>query len=158
MGQHDVLRALDEVAGALQSLHIQLRVHRNMLSFWGYSRLSHEYGRAQVDLGGGLDAVIAHALSLERQVDLTPTLKLNIGQTVEEVLVSDRAVALAVLRLTTEGPSREGLTFGPGIQDKLFCVSNWLAFLDQQLELVRQMGLSSYLVLVAQPVYRPSVT
>lgn len=149
MSRSDAIQALEHIAGALQSLHIQLRVHRNMLGHWGYARLAEEYGRAQSDLGFGLDAVIAHSLSLERQVDLTPSLKLNIGQTVEEILVSDRAVALAVHRVAFEGPS-----FGPRTEAKLASLQDWLAFLDQQLELVRQMGLPAYLALMAQPAYR----
>lgn len=82
-------------------------------------------------------------------MDLTPSLKLNIGQTVEEILVSDRAVALAVHRVAFEGPS-----FGARTEAKLASVQNWLSFLDQQLELVRQMGLPAYLALMAQPAYR----
>ncbi len=151
MSRSEVMRALEDVAGALQALHIQLRVHRNMLAHWGYARLALQYSKAQADLGLALDAVIGHALSLERQIDLTPALKLNIGQTVEEILVSDRAVALAVSKLAFEQAHLGRVTEG-----SLSCLGYWSAFLDQQLELVRQMGLSCYLALMAQPEYRPN--
>jgi bacterioferritin (cytochrome b1) len=128
-----------------------------MLGFWSYSRLAREYGKAQLDLGVCLDAVILYALSLERQVDLTPSLKINVGQTVEEILVSDRTVALALAKLVFEGK--------PGLANEIVAAFEplraWRAFLDQQLELVRQMGLAPYLSLMAEPGYRsvhPSAT
>lgn len=147
MNGDELLKSMEDVAQSIQSLHIQLRVHRNMLTFWSYTRLANEYGKCQEDFSATLDWLIRHALGSDRQLDLTPSLKINIGQTVEEILVSDRSIAQAVSRLAA--PCLESVSSAPPLAP----VRRWQAFLDQQLELIRQMGLPTYLALVAEPRY-----
>jgi bacterioferritin (cytochrome b1) len=151
VGGDELLKTTEEVAQAIQSLHIQLRVHRNMLSFWSYTKLSREYGKCQEDFSATLDALIRHALGSDRQLDLTPSLKINIGQTVEEILVSDRSIALSVSRLAA--PCLDSVLLAPALAP----VQQWQAFLDQQLEIIRQMGLPPYLALMAEPKYNQVV-
>ena len=157
MAQDDNLRLVEQVAQALQSAKIQARMHRNMLMFWSFGRLAREYEKAEVDMGHCLDAFVQYALSVERQIDLSPSRKLNIGQTVEEVLVSDRAMISQLVKLTQLAM----LIRNPVAEVELLVIhsfariKSWQGFLDKQLELVRQMGLSAYLSVVAEITYRP---
>lgn len=178
MTRDELLKLMEEVAQGVQSAQIQLRVHRNVLDYWGFGKLAREYRKAESDFGLSLDSFVQHALSLDRQIELTPSLELNIGQTVEEILVNDAAIVSALSRLGqspaghAQSAGRGGrenglnLTSAVALASPIFGelellairsfarVRMWQSFIEKQLELVRQMGVPAYLSVIAEPNYR----
>lgn len=149
------LKLAEELSQVLQAAQIQLRVHRNMLLNWNYLVLAQAYSNGERSMGLWLDGLIRHALTRECVIDVTAAQKQKIGQTVEEMLVSDRAVA-ALAACVWHSADQSHVSAGETlhiVREVVYALRNWQHFLENQLEMIRQMGMSSYLMVVARPCY-----
>ncbi|KAB8033507.1 hypothetical protein [Fluviispira multicolorata] len=125
----------------------QLRVHRNICQLWGYQKLFDKITLHREEVSIQLDSLIMLMLSAELNFDLQNLNKLNIGQTVEEIFVSDREMAESCKEVAL----RLSLIANQNIEIRQICEKivlihiDYVNFISQQLELVRQMGTQMYL-------------
>jgi bacterioferritin (cytochrome b1) len=150
------LKLAEELSQVLQAAQIQLRVHRNMLVNWNYVVLAEAYSSGERNIGLWLDSLIRHALTRECVIDVTPAQKQKIGQTVEEMLVSDRAVAALASRVwhsADQSHVSAGETLHT-VRSVVYGLRGWQHFLENQQEMIRQMGMPAYLMVIARPSYQ----
>lgn len=133
----------------------QYFLHARMLKNWGVARLAkHEYEES-VDEMKHADALIERILFLEGLPNLQDLGKLFIGQSVEEVLDCDlRLEQLAMPML------RDGIAHCEQVRDFisrellemiLEAEEEHVDFIETQKELVRQIGIQSYIQLQSRP-------
>ncbi|KAB8040729.1 hypothetical protein GCL60_02035 [Silvanigrella paludirubra] len=137
------LSSLVQVHGTILQ---QLRIHKNICKLWGYEKLAAVILTQNDSVCCHLDKLITMMLKEEYIFDLQNLNKLNIGQTVEEILVSDRIMAescgeLAV-KLTLISHQIE---IRKTLEEMSLLQRSYASLMDQQLELVRQMGTQFYL-------------
>jgi len=147
-GLSELGATLTGVSQGLVTSMQQMRIHRAMCKHWGYALLSARLHETLTTLGDCLDACLLALLAAETTPDLQGLGRLNVGQTVEELLQSERrmavdvrALALAVLKDTSLADA-----FAHRALDDLILVqTRHVAHFDQSLELIRQMGIQSFL-------------
>lgn len=126
----------------------QLRIHRAMSMHWGYELLSARLEAVHKEKEQSLDALLLSLLAAETTPDLQTLGRLNIGQTVEEILQSERRMAFDVkelaLAVQAELPPGESLAH-EALARIVACSTRHVAQFDQSLELIRQMGIQNYL-------------
>lgn len=137
------LSSLVQVHGTILQ---QLRIHKNICKLWGYEKLAAVILAQNDSVCCHLDKLIIMMLKEEYIFDLQNLNKLNIGQTVEEILVSDRIMAescgeLAV-KLTLISHQIE---IRKTLEEMSLLQRSYASLMAQQLELVRQMGTQFYL-------------
>jgi len=126
----------------------QVRIHRAMCKHWGYELLSTRLDETLTTLGGCLDSCLLAMLAAEATPDLQGLGRLNVGQTVEEILQSERRMAVDVRALALAVHKETSLAdaFARRALDNLILVqTQHVALFDQSLELIRQMGIQSFL-------------
>jgi bacterioferritin len=139
---------LTGVSQALVTAMQQIRIHRAMSLHWGYATLAHRLNDVLASRAEKLDACLLAQLAAEATPDLQSLGRLNVGQTVEEILQSERRMAIGVrdlaLVVLRELPSTEPLARRT-LDDLIHLETINVAAFDQHLELVRQMGIQNYL-------------
>lgn len=143
----ELIQGLSNLAQSQCTMSLQLRIHKNMCEMWGYQKLAATLACQQSTTGAQLDKVILRLLNLEQAVDLQNLGRLNIGQTVEEIFVSDREMAIdcrAVAHRLCQSLAGDVTTLTL-VEGLLFELEERISFQGQQLELVRQMGTQNYL-------------
>lgn len=126
----------------------QLRIHRAMSLHWGYEALGARLEAVHQEMQQGLDALLLALLAAETTPDLQTLGRLNIGQTVEEILQSERRMALDIKELAflVQGDLPQGQSFAHEALARIVAASTrHVALFDQSLELIRQMGIQNYL-------------
>ncbi|WP_186644418.1 ferritin-like domain-containing protein [Fluviispira vulneris] len=125
----------------------QLRVHRNTCKLWGYQKLFDKISSHREDVSDHLDSLILRMLSAEINFDLQNINKLNIGQTVEEIFVSDREMAESCkeVALKLSNIANQNIDVRQLTEKIVLLQTAHINFTGQQLELVRQMGTQLYL-------------
>ncbi|MGY3804564.1 hypothetical protein ACWNT8_10905 [Pigmentibacter ruber] len=137
------LSSLVELNGTILQ---QLRIHKNMVGLWGYDKIVNIITTQKQIISQLQDTLITFMLKEEYNLDLQNLAKLNIGQTVEEIFVSDRAMAANCyelcnkIYLITNDIELNKFLEKISIQQKAY-----YSLMNQQLELVRQMGTQLYL-------------
>lgn len=151
----ETLKISEELSQILQSAMIQVRMHRNMLDYWGYGVLADSYANAERNMQRWFDAITQAAFAEEYLIDPFPSEKLKVGQTVEEMLLTDKVVTASMLKRGASVSAKSSHESAPrkAVSEVLSEAREWLRFLDNQLELVRQMGVPSYLMVIARPQY-----
>ncbi len=148
------MKVLGEMSGGLSSLVQvhgtilqQLRIHKNICQLWGYEKLMSTISYQNDSVCIHLDKLILMMLRAEINFDLQNLNKLNIGQTVEEILVSDRIMAETCRDLASRLSlvSSQNLEIRKTIEDMALLQEAYAQTMAQQLELVRQMGTQLYL-------------
>lgn len=143
----DWSQGLTILAQSLCTTLLQLRIHRNVSECWGYAKLTQILTEHQTSVATALDSVIRRLLALEQAVDLQNLGRINVGQTVEELFVSEREMAVQtralIQRLSTDLKSE--VVTSRMLDEVLLSEDMRAAFFSQQLELVRQMGSQNYL-------------
>jgi bacterioferritin len=126
----------------------QLRIHKAMATHWGYDRLSTTLGQALAAQEACLDSLLLSLLALEIAPDLQVLGRLNIGQTVEEILQSERRMALDVrdlaLAVLRDLPPAQAVV-RRSLEEVLLLETQHVSRFDQSLELIRQMGIQNFL-------------
>ena len=137
------LSSLVELNGTILQ---QLRIHKNMVGLWGYEKITNLLTTQKQVVSQFQDNLITFMLKEEYNLDLQNLGKLNIGQTVEEIFVSDRSMAANCYELCNKikfiahDIELNVLLERISIQQKTY-----YTLMNQQLELVRQMGTQLYL-------------
>jgi bacterioferritin len=148
-GDAKVIDLLNEIlTGELTAVN-QYFLHAKMCKNWGYERLHEHIRKESIDEMRHADTLIEHILYLEGLPNLQRLGKLNIGQTVVEMLKNDHvveAVAIPLLNKAIEACRAAG---DNGSEDILTHIlraeEEHVDWLEAQLELVKQVGEANYL-------------
>jgi bacterioferritin len=147
-GLSDLGTTFTGVSQGLVTSMQQLRIHRAMSLHWGYEALGARLKAVHQEKEKALDALLLSLLAAETTPDLQTLGRLNVGQTVEEILQSERRMAFDVkelaLTVKSELPPGESLAHG-ALEGIVACSTRHVAQFDQSLELIRQMGIQNYL-------------
>ncbi len=148
-GSAKVIDLLNQVLTNELTAISQYFLHARMCENWGYERLWHKVRDESIDEMKHADQIIERILYLEGLPNLQRLGKLNIGQTVEELLRSDYELEKQAIPLLNQGIALSRDEGDNGTADLLEDVledeeehANWL---EAQLELVKQVGIQNYL-------------
>ena len=146
-GQAEMIYGLSALAQIQNTSLAQLRIHKNMCIVWGYEKLHGALSGHFNRISTLLDVTVARLLQMEHAVDLQNLGRLNIGQTVEEILGSDRnmandarSIALRVVQMPRTDLGSVSLA-----DDVAQFEEQRIFYFDQNLELIRQMGVQNFL-------------
>ncbi|HVH41682.1 MAG TPA: bacterioferritin [Labilithrix sp.] len=148
-GDPKVIDLLNEIlTGELTAIN-QYFLHAKMCQNWGYKRLHEHIRKESIDEMKHADILIERVLFLEGLPNLQRLGKLNIGQTVVEMLKNDlaiEAVAVPLLNKSIETCRQLG---DNGSEALLLGIlrseEEHVDWLEAQLELVKQVGEANYL-------------
>jgi len=148
-GDPKVLELLNETLKNELTAVNQYWLHYRMLDNWGVARLADYERHESIDEMKHADLLVTRILFLEGLPNLQRLGKINVGQSVDEMLKLDLAVEKASVKAYNDGievargladnGTRELLE---GILEGSEDYANWL---EAQLELVGQVGLQNYL-------------
>ncbi len=133
----------------------QYFLHYRMLDNWGVKRLAKfEYGES-IDEMKHADMLIERILFLEGLPNLQTLGRLRVGESVEEILKADLEVEMeALVQL------KESIGYCETVQDYvsrdlfrriLANEEEHIDFLEQQFDMIRNMGLQNYIQLQSKP-------
>lgn len=148
-GDPKVIDLLNEIlTGELTAIN-QYFLHAKMCANWGYQRL-HEHIRAEsIDEMKHADMLIERILYLEGLPNLQRLGKLNIGQSVVEMLKNDlgvETVAIPLLNKSIEACRAAADNGSEALLSKiLVSEEEHVDWLEAQLDLVKQVGEANYL-------------
>jgi bacterioferritin len=125
----------------------QLRIHKNICQLWDYEKLEKVISKQKNSVSYQLDVLIKLMLRSELNFDLQNLNKLNIGQTVEEIFVSDRIMAENCCDLASRVSviTNQNIEIRQILDQIMLTQGNYAINMSMQLELVRQMGTQLYL-------------
>jgi bacterioferritin len=148
-GDPKVIDLLNEIlTGELTAIN-QYFLHARMCDNWGYKRLYERIRKESIDEMKHADELIKRILFLEGLPNLQRLGKLNVGQSVVEILKNDLAVEMVAIPLLNKSietcrqlgdNSSEAL-----LTDILRSEEEHVDWLEAQLELVKQVGEANYL-------------
>ena len=148
-GDAKVIDLLNEIlTGELTAIN-QYFLHAKMCQNWGYKRLYEHIRKESIDEMKHADKLIERVLFLEGLPNVQRLGKINIGQTVVEQLKKDLEVEMeAVPRLNKAIETcRQVGDNGTAemLEDILVSEEEHVDWLEEQLELVKQVGEAHYL-------------
>jgi bacterioferritin len=143
----ELVEGINQLLQVLTTALQQLRVHRAKTRVWGYNRLHDQLTAHAVKLADFQDALIARLLVMDAHVDLQNVGRLRIGQTVEDILASERGLALESVQLCQRlhETSRIDVFTRVLIEKLALSEDERLQSYDQSLELIRQLGTPQFL-------------
>jgi bacterioferritin len=148
-GDPEIIEYLNEVLTAELTAINQYFIHAKMCENWGYSKLAEHNRHESIEEMKDAEHVIERLLDLGGTPNLQRLGAVRVGETVPEQLELDldleltaierynRGVALAVAK--ADNATRDLL------EEQLVDEEEHAAFLETQLELIRQVGLENYL-------------
>jgi bacterioferritin len=148
-GNAKIVDLLNEVlTGELTAIN-QYFLHARMCGNWGYKRLEDVIKKESIGEMKHADVLIERVLFLEGLPNVQRLGKVNIGQTVPEILANDLAVEMLAIPLLNRSIATCRDLGDNGTEELLtkILVSeeehvNWI---EEQLELIKQLGLPHYL-------------
>jgi bacterioferritin len=148
-GDPKIIDLLNEIlTGELTSIN-QYFLHAKMCQNWGYMRIYEHIRKESIDEMKHADELIERILFLEGLPNLQRLGKINIGQTVVEMLKNDlgvESVAVPLLNRSIEACRAAG---DNGTENLLIGIlrseEEHIDWLEAQLELVKQIGEAHYL-------------
>jgi len=148
-GDPKVIDLLNEIlTGELTAIN-QYFLHAKMCQNWGYKRLHEHIYKESIDEMKHADKLIERVLYLEGLPNLQRLGKLNIGQTVVEMLKNDLAVetvAIPLLNRSIETCRQAGDNGSEHLlKEILTSEEEHVDWLEAQLTLVQQVGEAHYL-------------
>jgi len=148
-GDPKMIDLLNEVLlGELTAIN-QYFLHAKMCQNWGYQRLYEKIRHESIDEMKHADWLIERVLFLEGLPNLQKLGKLNIGQTVVEMLNNDLGIERVAIPLLNNGIEQARLAKDNGTEDllKRILVSEeeHVDWLEAQLDQVKQIGEALYL-------------
>lgn len=148
-GDPKIIEILNEVLTSELTAINQYFVHGEMCENWGYTRLHHIIRKHSIGEMKHAEEVIERVLFLEGVPNVQRLGKINIGETVEEILKSDYALELEALpRLNT------GIELCREVGDNntrhlleeiLHEEEDHVDWLEAQMSLIEQVGVQNYL-------------
>jgi len=148
-GDAKIIDLLNEIlTGELTAIN-QYFLHARMLKNWGYMRLGHVLYKESIDEMKHADKLIERVLYLEGLPNVQRLGKVNIGQTVPEMLKNDYAVELVAIPLLNRSIAVCRDLGDHGTQDLLRSIleaeEEHVDWIEAQLELIKQVGEAHYL-------------
>lgn len=144
-----VLTVLNDVLSAELTAINQYFLHARMCRNWGYLRLNQIIYKESIDEMKHADDLIERILYLGGVPNVQRLYKINIGETVKEILESDLALEYEALPRLQEGvvTCREEKDDGSRVllEQILIAEEEHVDWLEAQLELIEQMGEANYL-------------
>jgi bacterioferritin len=148
-GSQKVIDLLNQVLTNELTAINQYFLHARMCENWGYERLWHKVRAESIDEMKHADKVIERILYLDGFPNLSRLGALKVGQTVDEQLKLDlglEAIAIPVLNKGIELCRAEGDNgTAELLEDMLVDEEEHANWLEAQLTLIAQAGLSNYL-------------
>ena len=144
-----IIDLLNEVlTGELTAIN-QYFLHGRMCKNWGYARLGEKIYKESIDEMRHADWLVERILFLEGLPNLQRLGTLSIGQTAVEVLKNDHALEMIAVPMLNRGIKLCRDLGDNGTEDLLTKIlvseEDHVDWLEQQLELVRQLGEAHYL-------------
>ena len=144
-----IIDLLNEVlTGELTAIN-QYFLHGRMCKNWGYARLGEKIYKESIDEMRHADWLVERVLFLEGLPNLQRLGTLSIGQTAVEVLKNDHALEMIAVPMLNRGIKLCRDLGDNGTEDLLTKIlvseEDHVDWLEQQLELVRQLGEAHYL-------------
>ena len=148
-GDPQVIDLLNEVlTGELTAVN-QYFLHARMCKNWGYKRLAEKIYHESIDEMKHADKLIERVLYLEGLPNVQRLGKINIGQTVPELLKNDYGVELLALPLLRKGIKLCRDVADNGTEDLFLAIlkaeEEHVDWLETQLGLLQQVGEGHYL-------------
>ncbi len=148
-GDAKILDLLNEVlTGELTAIN-QYFLHSRMCGNWGYKRLEDAIKKESIGEMKHADTLIERVLFLEGLPNVQRLGKVNIGQTVAEILTNDLAVEMVAIPLLNRGIATCRELGDNGTEDLLTKIlvseEEHVDWIEEQLELIKQLGLAHYL-------------
>lgn len=149
------IQLLNEVlTGELTAVN-QYFCHARMCANWGYARLAAHIQKESIDEMKHAQALIDRILYLGGVPNLQRLGKINIGETVKEQLTVDLALENEALPRLNAGVEQLRLSSDNGtrilLEGILTSEENHVDWLEAQLELIEQLGETSYLAQQINP-------
>ena len=148
-GDPEVIELLNEVLTAELTAINQYFIHAKMCENWGYSKLKEHNYHESIEEMKDADHVIERILDLGGVPNMQRLFSVRVGETVPEQLQLDLDLELAAIERYNRGVE---LTVARGdnatrhlLEEQLTDEEEHAAWLESQLELIRQMGLENYL-------------
>lgn len=150
-----IIDLLNEVlSGELVAIS-QYFLHSRMCKNWGYEKLAEYIMHESIDEMKHADVLVERILFLEGLPNLQRLGKLNIGQTVPEMITNDLGVEMDAIPRLNRGMKAAREIGDNGTEDLLRKIlvaeeehTDWL---EAQLDLIRQVGAENYL---AQQIHK----
>lgn len=148
-GDAKIIDLLNEIlTGELTAIN-QYFLHGKMLKNWGFARLAQVLHKESIDEMKHADKLIERVLFLEGLPNVQRLGKVNIGQTVPEMLKNDYAVELVAIPLLNRSIATCRDLGDHGTQDLLREIleaeEEHVDWIEAQLELIKQVGEAHYL-------------
>jgi len=148
-GDPRIIEILNEVLTSELTAINQYFVHGEMCENWGYARLHHIIRKHSIGEMKHAEEIIERVLFLEGVPNVQRLGKINIGESVEEILKSDYALELEALPRLNQGIElcRE---LGDNntrhlFEEILHEEEEHVDWIEAQLSLIQQVGLQNYL-------------
>jgi bacterioferritin len=148
-GDPKIIDLLNEVlTGELTAIN-QYFLHARMCSNWGYKRLAEKIRKESIDEMKHADELIERILFLDGLPNLQRLGKLMIGTSVPEILKNDLGLEMTALPLLNKGVQQCRDAGDNGSEDLLMKIlvseEEHIDWLEEQLELIKQVGEAHYL-------------
>ncbi|WP_019603102.1 bacterioferritin [Teredinibacter turnerae] len=149
-GKQTVIDALNQLLAFELTAMDQYFIHSEMYADWGLSKLQERIGHEFEDEKGHAQKLIVRMLMLEGRPDMVTRAPINIGQDVPAMLQSDLNVEVEVaqaLKETIELCEREQDYVTRTMLTELLddTENDHAHWLEQQLGLIKKVGLKNYL-------------
>jgi bacterioferritin len=148
-GDPKIIDLLNEVlTGELTAIN-QYFLHSRTCKHWGYAHLAEKIYKESIDEMKHADKLIERILYLDGLPNLQRLGKINVGQTVPEILKNDLAIELVAIPLLNRGIQQARDAGDNGTEDLLTRIlvseEEHVDWLETQLELIKQVGEAHYL-------------
>ena len=148
-GNQKIIDAFNEVLAAELAAINQYFLHAEMCENWGYNKLHDEMKKHSIGEMKHAETAMARMLYLEGSPNMSKMMKINIGNTVEEMQKNDLQLEIdAVARLnefvkmaTELGDNGSKDIFQHILEDE----EEHIDWIESQIDQVRQMGIQNYL-------------
>jgi bacterioferritin (cytochrome b1) len=150
---NSLVAGLTHLSQMLSSNLQQLRIHRAMAANWGYSKLASCFDSQWQACSFQLDNVLCRFVALDQTIDLQNIPKINVGQTVEEMLQSTSQSAKLTVDLchrVLEPLFLKDQTSFALVQNVLFAEEKRNTTCATHVEVIRQMGLQNFLLKMSE--------
>ena len=148
-GDSQVIDLLNEVlTGELTAIN-QYFLHSRICKNWGYKKLADYIYKESIDEMKHADTLIERILFLEGLPNVQRLSKVNVGQTVPEILKNDLGVEMVAVPLLKKGIKLCRDLGDNGSEDLLLRIlkaeEEHVDWLEAQMELIKQLGEQNYL-------------
>ncbi|HEX7095705.1 MAG TPA: bacterioferritin [Acidimicrobiales bacterium] len=148
-GDPEIIELLNEVLSAELTAINQYFIHSKMCENWGYSKLAEHHRHESIEEMKDADHVIERILDLGGVPNMQRLFSVRVGETVPEQLQLDLDLELEAIQRYNRGIA---LAVSKGdnatrhlLEDQLTDEEEHAAWLETQLEVIRQVGLENYL-------------